>query len=439
VYSLDDILINLSSIFPRHRATRSEYLPLPLSGALFDTISSTFQLNESFLAILGSNMATVLQSPSIDSTSSMLWSGLLQTFWVNQHQTEFVLQENMSYINFSMAITHDPIDKLTTGLVFGLSDNLMPGLSNDSISTFIEYIEASKALVAVPMLIPILAKEALALTSNLNAESCHDSVYQIEMSTKMRKKTGHLEGAWAEIPDWSQLDLLDTTRSLNSACTELAWGSLDAKSSISLLRFLEKVNRSYCPEFDTAIRNISSKDDLFVAVSTLSVKNEYLQSWYRGIEERCQYLEKRAQAQVQTVRFTASPRTPSWQARKVYSLIAQKDNSLSIDIAEASRRISEASRHDNILMKALAEDSKSVALATARDSAAMRVIAVVTILFLPATFTAVSNLLTICSSVHINLFFARPFSAQRFSISSLKPRIASSPAGFGYTLSSQCS
>lgn len=48
-----------------------------------------------------------------------------------------------------------------------------------------------------------------------------------------------------------------------------------------------------------------------------------------------------------------------------------------------------------MLMKALAEDSKAVAMATARDSAAMRVIAVVTILFLPATFTAVRSVLLV--------------------------------------------
>lgn len=68
------------------------------------------------------------------------------------------------------------------------------------------------------------------------------------------------------------------------------------------------------------------------------------------------------------------------------------------DIAEASRRDSEAmlaitdnSRRDNQLMLEIARDSRVIAVSTARDSAAMRVIAAVTILFLPATFLAVSN------------------------------------------------
>ncbi|KAI4124398.1 MAG: hypothetical protein LQ347_005758, partial [Umbilicaria vellea] len=61
--------------------------------------------------------------------------------------------------------------------------------------------------------------------------------------------------------------------------------------------------------------------------------------------------------------------------------IAQKDNMLMVQLAEASRR-------DNAAITAIAEDSKMVALATSRDSAVMRTIAAVTMLFLPATFTA---------------------------------------------------
>ena len=39
----------------------------------------------------------------------------------------------------------------------------------------------------------------------------------------------------------------------------------------------------------------------------------------------------------------------------------------------------------------VAKDARAVAVATAQNSAAMEVIAAVTILFLPATFTAVSH------------------------------------------------
>ncbi len=74
---------------------------------------------------------------------------------------------------------------------------------------------------------------------------------------------------------------------------------------------------------------------------------------------------------------------------QVYTLIASQENLTNIEIARTSRNISEMSRQDNKLMLQIAGESRAVAQATARDSAAMRVIAAVTVLFLPATFTAV--------------------------------------------------
>jgi hypothetical protein len=49
----------------------------------------------------------------------------------------------------------------------------------------------------------------------------------------------------------------------------------------------------------------------------------------------------------------------------------------------------ESNRQDNIAMKAIAADSKQVALSALKDSGSMRTIAVITMIFLPATFTAV--------------------------------------------------
>lgn len=62
-------------------------------------------------------------------------------------------------------------------------------------------------------------------------------------------------------------------------------------------------------------------------------------------------------------------------------------------------QVAECSRQENIAMRQIAEDSrriaedsKAVALATSRDSAAMRTISFVTMIFLPATFVAVSRI-----------------------------------------------
>lgn len=74
---------------------------------------------------------------------------------------------------------------------------------------------------------------------------------------------------------------------------------------------------------------------------------------------------------------------------QVYSLMAQKDNALNMQTAEASLRISEASYRDSAAMIALAEDSKQIAVATSRDSSSMFIISALTLIYLPSTFTAV--------------------------------------------------
>ena len=61
---------------------------------------------------------------------------------------------------------------------------------------------------------------------------------------------------------------------------------------------------------------------------------------------------------------------------QVYSLIAQKDNALSM--------------RDNAALKTISEDQKQIALAAKRDSTAICTIGVITTVFVPATFTAVS-------------------------------------------------
>lgn len=70
--------------------------------------------------------------------------------------------------------------------------------------------------------------------------------------------------------------------------------------------------------------------------------------------------------------------------------MAQKDNALNMQTAEASLNLSRASFRDSAAMIAIAEDSKQVALATSKDSSSMFIISALTLAFLPPTYTAVS-------------------------------------------------
>jgi hypothetical protein len=92
--------------------------------------------------------------------------------------------------------------------------------------------------------------------------------------------------------------------------------------------------------------------------------------------------------------------------------MSQKDNALNNQLAKASLCISEASYRDSTAMKSLAEDSKHVLLATSRDSSLMCIIAILTLAFLPPTFTAVSKPSTKKKNLAYN---ARHFSAPNSS------------------------
>jgi hypothetical protein len=100
---------------------------------------------------------------------------------------------------------------------------------------------------------------------------------------------------------------------------------------------------------------------------------------------------------------------------QVYSLMAQKDNALNMQTAEASLNLSRASFRDSAAMIAIAEDSKQVALATSKDSSSMFIISALTLIFLPPTFTAVRRSVP---AVHPLLTYQTLFSTQFFDLRS---------------------
>jgi Mg2+ and Co2+ transporter CorA len=136
---------------------------------------------------------------------------------------------------------------------------------------------------------------------------------------------------------------------------------------LGLFRVLDEAGQS-CPEATPDSRKVK----VVKATALVRTMNSHMASSTQSLRTWTKYLHRKAQAYVQTV----------------YSLIAQRDNASSIQTAEASLRIAEATRADNVAMKAIAEDSKAVALESLRKNVTMRTIAVVTMLFLPATFIA---------------------------------------------------
>jgi hypothetical protein len=160
-------------------------------------------------------------------------------------------------------------------------------------------------------------------------------------------------------PDPTQLDYVTLSKDLNAANTRLAYAVWACRATARQLDFLDQVVQRYRVQAMSHGFSNSEVDDL---EATLNQAHAHLRVWNEGILDRAEYLSKRGQALVQTV----------------YSGIAQRDSSTGLSLASTSAK--------------LAETSQEVAIATSRDSAVMRIIAAITIFFLPATFTAVSQL-----------------------------------------------
>ncbi|KAF3000720.1 hypothetical protein E8E13_003248 [Curvularia kusanoi] len=151
------------------------------------------------------------------------------------------------------------------------------------------------------------------------------------------------------------VDLEDTTRQINALNANLAWTLHSCRRTEEILNFMDSMVSRYATQ--AAANNVSATEIADVK-RIMQNSHTYLHSWNRGVADRVDYLTKRLQALSQSV----------------YSSIAQRDSANSIRIAEAGTKLAETSHH--------------IALATSRDSAVMRVITAVTVVFLPATFTA---------------------------------------------------
>ncbi|KAH6653381.1 hypothetical protein BKA67DRAFT_318626 [Truncatella angustata] len=336
-------------------------LPLPISKKLFQQIVQVFDISATFLTALTTGLATYSSTVSPKSGESD-----------KEERSYFVIQQNRAYSACSIGLTYSIQSGQTRILLFGVESWFL--------SQLFEYLRSMSPLPCGPMVVPTIAMELQAQWFSRTIKRCQDGVHSIETATGMRQFNYPHEEPDELAKDWKYLDLISITRELSGFLSRFAFIKLQADTGEYLLEQMAKTTLSLMHEAH------QHQSAFYDDQRDIIHKIEEHQSLYKGIAARCRYLTERATAQSQTV----------------YCLVATKDNMINIDIAQASRRIAEASRKDNEAMRAVADlgrkdsqlmiqvakDSRSVAIATARDSAAMQVIAAVTVLFLPATFIA---------------------------------------------------
>ena len=193
-----------------------------------------------------------------------------------------------------------------------------------------------------------------------------NNVHDIEQTTRMLQEMSLQRATDARDLEDNDYKWHSVGRGLTTFSEGFAYVAFNWENDLRILSFLDEIDhwleeaQQHCHANNTPSTQVSHE------------RTALLRSWIQGTLSRITYLEKWTQAQVQTL----------------YNLIAQRDNAVAIQLAEASRATAEASLCDKRALKELALDSKNIAAATQKDSAAMRTIAIVTVVCLPGTFTA---------------------------------------------------
>ncbi|KAL1799470.1 hypothetical protein ACET3X_003507 [Alternaria dauci] len=318
--------------------------PVPLSPHTFRRIAQFSRIPEIYARVLDYKAATcIFATPQLP-----LFLRHTSPKVIRKRYLSFILQSApgaMSHVCVSASFTYDFSTKHMYVFMHGLASN-----NYDRFSYAIQGGASSTSAFLIPSIIVRFNLEQRVKALNL----WQDKIYWNERKIGIR--FDHYDN-----PELSSIDFSTLSKDLNAANTNLAFIILLCKSTTRMLEFLDQVARRYKSQADSM--KVAQEESVELEQLLLETNAE-LRSWNAGLEDRAEYLSKRGQALVQTI----------------YSGIAQRDSAISLRLASTST--------------SLAQSSQSMAISTSRDSAVMRIIAAITVFFLPATFTAVSLIIS---------------------------------------------
>jgi Mg2+ and Co2+ transporter CorA len=337
---------------PEEHESDAKILPLPFSKTTFEAIRTQWKLPTELLRMMLSSLPLSLAFMSTTGSTGFLMRGARSRDW-----------------NFCIAMTYNPTTRRTLGLINGMQEN--------EIRKLTACLQQSKHLIGSPTLVPLFLLELRVHFFAVLLENRAAGIEEIEYKTGMRhgfsqdpQRQRQLDRDVHE--KLRTLDFHEITRKLTGVTGTLSFCDMAFATSQRALDLL-KVTLSI---------DSPSTEHVQQPMSAIQGRIAYLESLITGANALSGVLRARTKAQVQTV----------------YSLIGQRDNSITKDIATTSLLHNQA-------MKQVAEDSKQIAMLTRRDSADMRIIAAVTLVFLPPTFMATmfgSNLFQFIPSTSTN-------------------------------------
>jgi hypothetical protein len=176
----------------------------------------------------------------------------------------------------------------------------MHGLEGSGIGRVPEWLQEGAAKETFFLIPSLILNQNLESSLNfLNIE--HDRIYHSELLLGVRN-----DGP-SPAPPLATLDFTELSVTLNSITTNLAFVAWQCKTNVRTLSFLDQIVRQY---HILAIKNGHEKSNVAEVERVLSDTHDYLRCWNLSQSDRAEYLSKRGQALVQTVRWNCPSFVP---------------------------------------------------------------------------------------------------------------------------------
>ena len=249
-------------------------------------------------------------------------------------------------------------------------------------------IQKSKSYACHPMLVPTLM---VSYTFEHHLEKCYAAAVEVK---ELERRAGV-----REFSDLSNEDFLANSQKVTRETADLKARLAD------LVSHLQPMEACFMDPIVEGVQVVEQLQASSIAIDAHSKRRLRMRGI--GLEDRIRVLKQgrvnrlchvesliaKMETTMSAVGRTGVYRQARWLMfiAQLYHMFAQRDSRVNIQMAADSRSLAVDSKRDVALNLQAAQQSVAIASATKRDSSSMKSIAVLTTVFLPGTFVAVST------------------------------------------------
>ncbi|RDW84062.1 uncharacterized protein DSM5745_04388 [Aspergillus mulundensis] len=326
---------------------------ISLPQKVFAAIMERLNLPRSFFQLLLSGTSKLVKEDSLTGSKT---SG--NTEYLSLHHpliySGFAFRTPLSRTeDWTLALHCDTSSHIINGLVHGLQ--------GDERSALLSYVSDAAKDACHPMLLPIILCEMLATADANGIRANGFELAKVEFRTNF-SGFYQINTAMDGSGNTPEKEFAEMTRMLNYIISRLAFHEMRMHANMALTRQIREHMSAIKAELDTLLKvPESNKDSTPNSGPWMQVVN----GASRRLTQRVKHLE--AEHEALLLEIACHQKIAQSQLQIVYNLIAQRDNKDNLKMAEISTRIANTTKN---------------------DSYAMRTLALMSVVFLPATFIA---------------------------------------------------